>query len=281
MPLLLTDLGNCKGRRESMCFKVRPFFSSLTDVFQGHKTGLNLQEKQFSLEANWRSISVLSMQSDAHAIIDIETSPSTEVGKSNLINSKATSEKQPSVKSEMFEAPSIMTLVEPRDAASHKAPASEDKKWKNSSSTLQACWFTSQTQVMNKSQARNKNEEIIAKVTNWSTPKEHTPLKSLLGEAAHSHSPSSPKLEENLASRKNGKLPQNNGSRLTTVNSILGPDSPSAQALINDAAKEWNSPARYPTKMKREKRKAKSRPYWIQLVCCSSVDLQRKQKTAI
>ncbi|XP_072092809.1 uncharacterized protein [Arachis hypogaea] len=134
-------------------------------------------------------------------------------------------------------------------------------------------WFTSQTQVMNESQARNKNEEIIAKVTNWSTPKEHTPLKSLLGEAAHSHSPSSPNLEENLASRKNSKLPQNNGSGLTTVNSILGPDSPSAQSLINDAAKEWNSPARYPTEMKREKRKAKSRPYWIQLVCCSSVDL--------
>ncbi|XP_057750596.1 uncharacterized protein LOC130969052 isoform X1 [Arachis stenosperma] len=234
-----------------------------------------------SLEANWGSVSVLSMQSDAHAIIDTETSPSTEVGKSNLINSNATSEKQPSGKSEMFEAPSFMTLVEPRDAASHKAPASEDQKGKNSSSSLQAGWFTSQTQVMNESQARNKNEEIIAKVTNWSTPKEHTPLKSLLGEAAHSHSPSSPKLEENLASRKNGKLPQNNGSGLTTVNSILGPESPSAQALINDAAKEWNSPARYPAEMKREKRKAKSRPYWIQLVCCSSVDLQRRQKTAI
>ncbi|MED6134209.1 hypothetical protein PIB30_035000 [Stylosanthes scabra] len=232
-----------------------------------------------SLEANWGSVSVLSMQSDAQVIIDAETSPSTEAGKSNLINSKATSEKKQSGKSEMFEAPSFMTLVEPRDANSSKAPASEGQKGKNSSSTLQGDWFTSQTQVMNESQERNKNEEIIAKVTNWSTPKEHTPLKSLLGEAAHSHSPSSPILEENLSSRKNGKLPQNNGSGLTTVNSILGPESPSAQTLINDAAKEWNSPARYPAEMKREKRKSKSRPYWIQFVCCSSVDLQRRQKT--
>ncbi|MED6130806.1 hypothetical protein PIB30_003825 [Stylosanthes scabra] len=233
-----------------------------------------------SLEANWGSVSVLSMQSDAQAIIDAETSPSTEAGKSNLINSKATSEKKQSGKSEMFEAPPFMTLVEPRDANSSKAPASEGQKGKNSSSSLQGDWFISQTQVMNESQEKNKNEEIIAKVTNWSTPKEHTPLKSLLGEAAHSHSPSSPKLEENLSSRKNGKLPQNNGSGLTTVNSILGPESPSAQTLINDAAKEWNSPARYPAEMKREKRKGKSRPYWIQFVCCTSVDLQRRQKTA-
>ena len=221
------------------------------------------------------------MQSDAPAIIDAETLPSTgleastEAGKSNLNNPKAASERQQSGKSEMFEAPSFMTLVEP----SHKVPASEGQKGKNpqqSSSNLQAGWFPSLTQVTNESQGRNKNEEIIAKVTSWSTSKEHTPLKSLLGEAAHSYKPTSPKLEENSVNRKNGKVPESNGSGLTTVNSILGPESPAAQGLTGDAAREWNSPARYPAEMKREKRKVKSRPYWIQLVCCSSVDLHRR-----
>jgi len=45
---------------------------------------------------------------------------------------------------------------------------------------------------LNESQGRKKNEEIIAKVTNWSTGEQHpslrspqhTPLKSLLGKAS-------------------------------------------------------------------------------------------------
>ncbi|KAL4286304.1 hypothetical protein AHAS_Ahas19G0072800 [Arachis hypogaea] len=77
------------------------------------------------------------------------------------------------------------------------------------------------------------------------------------------------------------KEEKNTNSNILPTSVDRTEESPSAQALINDDAKEWNSPARYPTEMKREKRKAKSRPYWIQLVCCSSVDLQRRQKTAI
>ncbi|KAG5015322.1 hypothetical protein AAZX31_08G104300 [Glycine max] len=229
-----------------------------------------------SLEGNWGSVSVLSMQSDAPAVTDAETLPSTgllaSTGKSSLNNSKATPDRQQSGNSEMFEPPSFMTLVDPSQV-SPKASASEVQKGQNTQhtdSTSQAAWFPTLTQVVNESQGRKKNEEIIAKVTNWSTSKEHTPLKSLLGEAAHSSKPRSPKME-NSVNQKSGKVLEKNGSGLTTVNSILGPESPVAQVVKGEAAKEWNSPARYPADIKREKRKVKSRPYWIQLVCCTSV----------
>ncbi|KAF7837058.1 uncharacterized protein G2W53_005540 [Senna tora] len=236
-----------------------------------------------SLEGNWGSVSVLSVLSDAPAVIDGEALPSTESGKSNLNSSKAAPEEQRSEKSDMFEPPSFMTLVEPGHVVDPKAAAaSEVQKGHNpqpNPTSLQAGWFPTITQVVNDSQGRKKNEEIIAKVTNWSNNKQHTPLKSLLGEAANSgNKPKSPKSEEKQASPKNGKVPKDNGLGLTTVNSILGPESPAAPtaqaAMKGDAGKEWNSPARYPADIKREKRKVKSRPYWIQFVCCSSVDPQ-------
>ncbi|KAJ1407316.1 Zinc finger C2H2-type [Sesbania bispinosa] len=235
-----------------------------------------------SLEGNWGSVSVLSMQSDAPAVIDAENLSSTglltstEAGKSNQNNPEAASEKQQSGKSEMFEPPSFMTLVESSHVVNPKGASSEVQSRQQPNSTSQAGWFPTLTQVMNESQGRKKNEEIIAKVTNWSTSKEHTPLKSLLGEPIHSNNPKSPKVEENSVNPKNGKVSENNGSGLTTVNSILGPESPTAQLEKGDAAKEWNSPARYPADIKREKRKFKSRPYWIQLVCCSTVDPRRR-----
>ncbi|XP_068462656.1 uncharacterized protein [Phaseolus vulgaris] len=237
-----------------------------------------------SLEGNWGSVSVLSMQSDAPAVIDAETLSSTgllastEAGKSNLNNSKAEPERQQSDKSEMFEPPSFMTLVEPMHV-SPKATASEVERGQNAQqpdSTAQAGWFPTLNQVVSESQGRKRNEEIIAKVTNWSTSKEHTPLKSLLGEAAHSNKPKSPKTVENSVSQRSSQVPEKNGSGLTTVNSILGPESPAAQVVKGEVAKEWNSPARYPADIKREKRKVKSRPYWIQLVCCTSVGPQRR-----
>ncbi|XP_028759708.1 uncharacterized protein LOC114718528 isoform X2 [Neltuma alba] len=216
-----------------------------------------------SLEGNWGSVSG-------------ETLPSAEAGKSNSNSSKAATQGTLSEKPDMFEPPSFMTLVQ-HDHAGPKAADSEGQKGHNpqqpNPSSSQAAWFPTLTQVVNDSQGRKKNEEIIAKVTNWSTSKQSsTPLKSLLGEAANSNKPKSPKLEENPVSSKNGKAATDNGSGLTTVNNILGPESPAAQAVRDEAGKEWNSPARYPAGIKREKRKVKSRPYWVQFVCCSSVD---------
>ncbi|KEH20641.1 putative transcription factor C2H2 family [Medicago truncatula] len=225
-----------------------------------------------SLEGNWGSGSVISMISDAPAVTDVETLPSTgslastEAGKSDLnVRQAAPAERQLSGKSETFELPSFTTLVEPSHVASPKGTTSETTNPQQSNSTSPAGWFPTLNQVINESEAKKKNEEKITKITNRSRSKEHTPLKSLLGEATPRNKPKSPKIEEN------------NGSGLTTVNSILGPESPSETQVVKEkAANEWNSPARYPANIKREKKKLKSRPFWIQLVCCTTVDPQRR-----
>lgn len=225
------------------------------------------------------------MQSDVQGATNTEALPSTgllastEAGKSNLEDPKAASERQQCEKPEMFEPPSFMTLVEPGHVVGPTADAPEVPKEPNqhlNSTSLQAGWFPTLTHVTNESQGRKRNEEIIAKVTNMSTSKQHRPLKSLLSEAAHSNKPKSPKLEENIVNQKIGKVSEDNGSGLTTVNSIPGLESPAAQAVKREGGKEWNSPSRYPVNIKREKKKVKGRPYWIQFVCCSSVDTQQR-----
>lgn len=45
------------------------------------------------------------------------------------------------------------------------------------------------------------------------------------------------------------------------------------QVVKKETAKEWNSPARYPTEIKKEKRKAKGKPSWVPLFCCSSASV--------
>ncbi|WJX53075.1 hypothetical protein P8452_39112 [Trifolium repens] len=243
----------------------------------GTEASVDSGSRRYSLDGNWGSSSVISMISDAPAVLDGETLPSTgpqastEASKSDVnIPRAAPADRQLSGKSETFELPSFTTLVEPSHVAASPngaTTASEIQNPQQSNSTSQAAWFPTLNQVINEPQGRKKNEETISKITKRSSSKEHTPLKSLLGEATNSSSnPKSPKMEEN-----------NKGSGLTTVNSILGPESPSAaQTAKEKAANEWNSPARYPANIKREKKKLKSRPFWIQLVCCSTVDPQRR-----
>ncbi|CAK8578442.1 unnamed protein product [Lathyrus sativus] len=235
----------------------------------GTDASVDSSSQRESLDGNWGSSSVISMISDAPAVIDAETLPpngslaSSEEGKSDLNTLQAApADRQLSEKSGTFELPSFTTLVEPNHAAaSPKGAASEIPNPQPLSSTLPAGWFPTLNQVINDSQGRKKNEETIAKITNRSSSKEHTPLKSLLGEVTHSSKkPKSPKVEET-----------NNASELTTVNSILGPESPSAAQVAKEkAANEWNSPARYPANIKREKKKLKSKPFWLQFVCCST-----------
>ncbi|CAI8618544.1 unnamed protein product [Vicia faba] len=235
----------------------------------GTDASVDSSSRRESLEGNWGSSSVISMVSDAPAVIDAETLPpigslaTSEEGKSDLNSLEAApADRQLSGKSGTFELPSFTTLVEPNHAAaSPKDAASEIPNPQPLSSTLPAGWFPTLNQVINDSEGRKKNEETIAKITNRSSSKEHTPLKSLLGEVTHSSKkPKSPKVEET-----------NNVSGLATVNSILGPESPSAaQAAKEKAADEWNSPARYPANIKREKKKLKSKPFWLQFVCCST-----------
>lgn len=224
---------------------------------------------------------VLSLQSDAAGVIDSEALPSSdslalsEAEKSHLPKPKAAAEGQHSDK--MFEAPSFMTLVEPIDRGDQKTGASEIQTGQNPqqhSASLQAGWFPSLTNVVNESHGRKKNEEIIAKVTNWSTGKQHTPLKSLLGEAYLESKAKSKKPKETPApaTQKDETVPKDNGAIATTVNSILDTKSPTSPAAKTETKREWNSPARYPSEIKREKRKVKGRPYWVQFVCCTSIN---------
>lgn len=214
---------------------------------------------------------VLSTQSDAQAIIDAEALPQPgSQGTREKVNSKqpkAASGGEHSDKSDMFEPPSFMTLVEPRGASDQKDTDSEIQTMQNpqqpNQSSLQAGWFPSLTNVVNESQGRKKNEEIIAKVTNWSTGKQHTPLKNLLSEASQEHKAKPPNPKENLAP---------SGPVATTVNSILDPQSHASKIASRETGKEWDSPARYHSDIKREKRKAKGRSSWVQFVCCSSVN---------
>ncbi|KAK2641684.1 hypothetical protein Ddye_023447 [Dipteronia dyeriana] len=228
-----------------------------------------------SLEGNWGSISVLSTQSDT-PVVDAESLSSTDYLASaetekSIVKAKGATEGQQSSNSDVFEAPSFMTLVEPGGEVNHKAAAPQTQTIQNSqqqnAASSQAGWFPSLTHVVNESEGRKKNEEIIAKVTNWSTGK-HTPLKNLLGEAKHDARPKSPNPKESQAHViwEDETVSKDNGAAVTTVGSILGPED-----TKREMGKEGNSPARYPADIKREKRKVKGRPIWAQLMCCSSV----------
>ncbi|TKY47803.1 dentin sialophosphoprotein isoform X1 [Spatholobus suberectus] len=206
-----------------------------------------------SLEGNRGSVSGVT---DVEGLPSTDLVRSTEAGKSNLKDPKAASKRQQCETPEVFEPPSFMTLVEP----GHVVAASEVQNGLNqhpSSTSLQAGWFPTQTQVTNESQGRKRNKEIIAKISNYRTSKQHTPLQSPLGEAAHSNKPKSPKLEENSMIRKDG-------------------ESPAAKAVKGEGGKGWNSPARYPSDIKRQNKKVKRKPYWMPFVCCSFVDSPRR-----
>ncbi|XP_022137954.1 uncharacterized protein LOC111009240 isoform X2 [Momordica charantia] len=230
-----------------------------------------------SLEGHWGSVSVLSTQSDLPAVVDSEVTPRAraEAEETDLKKADAMTERQHSDRSDLFEPPSFMTLVEPNGGGMQNSASSEIQTAQNrqqpNSASLQPGWFPSYTHVANDSPGRKKNEAIIAKVTNWSAGKPHTALKNLLDDAAlENKQKSSPTRKENLASmiQKDEKATKN-GPVDTMVDSVTRPRSPSAQLGNKEIANEWNSPARYPSDIRRERRKGK--PYWAQFVCCSSV----------
>ncbi|XP_039007407.1 uncharacterized protein LOC120135135 [Hibiscus syriacus] len=199
-----------------------------------------------SLDGQWGSVSgaVISTRSDNLPINNLHLSSEPE--KANVKKPTVASGEQLD-KTDEFEPPSFMTLVE---------PGGSDQTTPATTVPLQAGWFPSLTHTANESHGRKKNEEIIAKVTNWNA-KQHTPLKSLLGEAIN---------------ETKQKSPNSNVAMVTKVSSILGPESPDAKPTGVEAAKEWNSPARYEADIKKEKRKVKGRPLWAQFVCCSYVN---------
>ncbi|XP_022956005.1 uncharacterized protein LOC111457832 isoform X3 [Cucurbita moschata] len=217
-----------------------------------------------SLEGNWGSVSVLSTLSDLPAVVDGEVTQQarTEAEETILKKANAATEGQHSNRSDMFEAPSFMTLVEPNGGGIQQNSGTREQP---NSASLQAGWFPSYTHVANDSPGKKKNEAIIAKVTNWSAGKPHTALKNLLDDAALENKQKSPTRVENLGSmiHKDEKPDEK------TVNAVTQAKSPASELRSREIANEWNSPARYPSDVRRERRKG--RPYWAQFVCCSSV----------
>lgn len=197
-------------------------------------------------------MTVLSNLSDAPAGVDNDSQPSK-------FNSKQrNSDSHQSQKSDAFEPPSFMTLVEPKSGAPQISDATGTPK----SASVQAGWFPSLTHVTNESEGRKKNEEIISRVTNWSAGKQqHAPLKTLLGEANKENKAKSLNLKD-----KPAPVTHN------TVSHILSSEAPLAHPEKREKGKQRNSPARYQTNRKSEKTKVKGKPYWAQFVCCSSVN---------
>uniref|UniRef100_A0A6N2MQI8 C2H2-type domain-containing protein n=1 Tax=Salix viminalis TaxID=40686 RepID=A0A6N2MQI8_SALVM len=232
-----------------------------------------------SLEGHWGSVSVLSTQSDIPAILDAEPLPSngsraSEAEEATLKKPIAASETEHADKSDIFDPPSVTALIEPRDVVNQKAAASEIQTTWNpqqpKAASVQAGLSPSITDVSNEWQGRKKHEEIMAKVTDWSTGKQHTPLKNLLGEASMETRFKSLNAKE-IPVEKDGPAAKDNGSLPKTVSSILAPQEPEGEpAKLEEKA--WSSPARYPADIKREKRRVRGRPYWAQFVCCSSVN---------
>lgn len=217
---------------------------------------------------------VVSTQSDGTGPADTEMPSSTgtqaaEKSESTILKPQTAAGDGHHKKSDTFDAPSFMTLVESGTGADEKVAASEInvvRKAEQPSEALQAGWFPSLTNVVNESDGRKKNEEIIA---NWSTGKQHSPLKNLLSEAhAETKVQAANQKQVPDLNQANETVMKNNGAPVTTVSSIMGSEMPNNNAAKREM-EEWNSPARYPAEIKKEKKKGK--PYWVPFVCCTSV----------
>ncbi|KAL8500396.1 hypothetical protein ACS0TY_020117 [Phlomoides rotata] len=183
---------------------------------------------------------------------------------------KHRTEEARSDKSDTYEPPSFMTLVQPggegEQVKGAKEIETEEKNQEAKHIALQAGWFPSIKNVVNESEGRKKNEEIIAKVTNWSPPlkQQHGPLSSLLNEVK------SPNTKQVPASyQKNETETKDNNGGVATVGSVIAPEARAGKDQETKKDVEWNSPARYPIEIKKEKKKGRS--FWVPFVCCSSV----------
>ncbi|KAL3619948.1 hypothetical protein CASFOL_034860 [Castilleja foliolosa] len=218
------------------------------------------------LSANSSSSRADSLEANCGSVSDtLETD--SQKSKTTTVEAQA-----PPDKSDTFEAPSFMTLVQSggkdnndRDSAVSEIETGENNQQLPKSDALEAGWFPSITNVLNESEGRKKNEEIIAKVTKWSSVKQHGPLKNLLNEVK-SLDTEKVKDHETDDSKDNGAAADVAITDATAV--VVGPtDQKDAQAKD---VEQWNSPARYPIEIKKETKK-KGRSLWVPFVCCSSV----------
>ncbi|XP_042518717.1 uncharacterized protein LOC122092461 isoform X3 [Macadamia integrifolia] len=239
-----------------------------------------------SVEGHWGSVSDGTFPStrdanEERAIIATET---LDMGikdkdrRANLETENGASERNCSDQSDIFDAPSFMTLVEPGNREINQQTVSSEIQIVQNTpqpncSPLQAGWFPSLTHDVKESPGRKKNEEIIAKVSNWSAGKPHTPLKSLLVEANLGSKPKSPNAlghPQTVATPKHEPSAEDNNLPAKASPSLMAPEASTALAVKGNENKEWYSPARLPEN-KKEKRKA--RRSWVPFVCCNSFNL--------
>ncbi|KAK1356403.1 hypothetical protein POM88_049659 [Heracleum sosnowskyi] len=246
------------------------------------KLTVDLSSQIESVEDDWGSVTVHSAQSNqpaARTEVPPETYPEGPESESTKLHPESSSERLDMHKADVFEPPSFMTLVEPKGGSDQKNATSEIETVQTTqqpkTEVLQAGWLPLLSNVINESAGRNKNEEMIAKVTNWSTAKQQsTPLKNLLGEAkveTRTKSPSPRRTETNIQTDATGA--KSNVSFATTVKEVLGSEASAGDQTVRGVtAEEWNSPARYPVEIKKEKKKANGKPFWVPFACCSSVN---------
>ncbi|PIA29867.1 hypothetical protein AQUCO_05800147v1 [Aquilegia coerulea] len=153
---------------------------------------------------------------------------------------------QYSSNSDVCEAPSILIVAEPSGENGQNLQQPHE-------SSLQA--------PANELQGRKKNEEIIEKVTNWSSAKVRAPLKSFLVEPNFESS-------QDATAHGNSKPPASeDDDTFKTVPPIASLEvSTTNNGLTKNIDKEWSSPARLPDS--RQKRKTK----WVPFLCCLSVN---------
>ncbi|KAI3997745.1 hypothetical protein MKX01_007632 [Papaver californicum] len=132
------------------------------------------------------------------------------------------------ISTDRFEPPSITSLVKSRDEGDLKSAS---------------------TEIQTQTTQGDKKEDSSAKLSLDSGKTHSTSLRSLLGSIIESKKV---KTKQNY----DGQLPK-------TVNSTTATES----TVKTNQQKEWDSPARFPVTMHREKRKVKQ---WVPFMCCSS-----------
>ncbi|KAL8048597.1 hypothetical protein ABFX02_07G076400 [Erythranthe guttata] len=190
----------------------------------------NVQDKVDEIEGNCGSVSA-PLQSNTGVAETNRPSPDTLIIETNS--------GKPKTEVETFEPPSFMTLVQ-----SGNQDKADEKEG----------WFPSLTNASKESEGRKKNEEIIAKVTNSSPMKQrHGSLKTLLDEVNSPNKKQVPDFDEDANQKNRTEKPNKeevNGN--------------------NKHVEEWDSPAKYPIEIKKEKKTKKGKPFWVPFMCCSS-----------
>ncbi|GKC55732.1 uncharacterized mitochondrial protein-like protein [Tanacetum coccineum] len=114
----------------------------------------------------------------------------------------------------------------------------------------------SEANITNETEGRKRNEEAIAKVTNWTTNEQiQTPLKNLATEAKASNPIQlSTMIQKDEAAEKTDEPKKSNMSSGTTT------------------ANQEPSPPKYIAEGKKVRKKAKGISSWVPFMCCSSVN---------